>query len=227
VKVKTELDNEPKHQHQDGLLSNWAKRKQAVLREQAELEKRKLQKERDETEKQVLLTDEDMPPIESLTADSDYTGFMSPEVSDALRRLALRKLFHGAEFNICDGLDDYDGDYASFTKLGSIVTSDMKHQIEMEARKKARLLEEQKTDERLASEKIVLEGKANDDARLEFESELELEPNPQPAGDEQKTNNHADSENEMAMLSKAADTEYVAVGEADNDENNLDGGLPG
>ncbi|MFV2005251.1 MAG: DUF3306 domain-containing protein, partial [Gammaproteobacteria bacterium] len=132
MKIKTGLDDEQKHQRQHGPLSNWAKRKQAVLREQEELEECGARKELDKAEQQVLLTDEDMPPIESLTADSDYTGFMSPEVSDDLRRLALRKLFHGAEFNICDGLDDYDGDYSSFAKLGSIVTSDMKHQIEME-----------------------------------------------------------------------------------------------
>ena len=41
------------------------------------------------------LTDADMPPIETLTEDSDYTGFMSPEVSEELRKLALRKLFQG------------------------------------------------------------------------------------------------------------------------------------
>ena len=36
--------------------------------------------------------DADMPPIESLDAESDYTGFLSPGVSDALRQAALRKL---------------------------------------------------------------------------------------------------------------------------------------
>ena len=40
-------------------------------------------------------TDADMPPLESLSADSDFTGFLSPKVSESLRRAALRKLFHG------------------------------------------------------------------------------------------------------------------------------------
>jgi len=84
-----------------------------------------------------ILTDDDMPDIESMTPDSDYTDFLSPGVSEALRKLALRKLFHTEVFNIRDGLDDYDGDYTHFEKLGSTVTSDMRHQVEMEAKRKA------------------------------------------------------------------------------------------
>ncbi len=75
-------------------------------------------------------SDADMPAIESLTAESDYSGFLSPEVSDQLRRLALRKLFHAASFNVRDGLDDYDEDFTQFDKLGGLITSDMRHQLE-------------------------------------------------------------------------------------------------
>ena len=71
----------------------------------------------------------------ALTPDSDYTGFLSPEVSESLRRLALRKLFQGAEFNVRDGLDDYDQDFTSFAKLGDIITADMKHLLEQELRR--------------------------------------------------------------------------------------------
>ena len=58
-----------------------------------------------------------MPPLDSLGPESDYSGFMSPGVSDELRRLALRKLFHGPLYNITDGLDDYDDDFRSFAVL--------------------------------------------------------------------------------------------------------------
>ena len=61
--------------------------------------------------------DSDMPPLESLGPESDYSGFMSPEVSEELRRLALRKLFHSPLYNITDGLDDYDDDFTSFAVL--------------------------------------------------------------------------------------------------------------
>jgi hypothetical protein len=87
-----------------------------------------------------LLTDEDMPDIESLTPESDYTDFLSPGVSDKLRKLALRKLFHNEVFNIRDGLDEYDDDFTRFEKLGDIVTSDMRHQLELEAQRKAEQL---------------------------------------------------------------------------------------
>ena len=82
------------------------------------------------------LTDEDMPSLDTLDENSDYSGFLSPGVSEALRRRALRKLFSSAVFNIPDGLDDYDyddDDFTSFAALGDIVTSDMKHQAEVEA----------------------------------------------------------------------------------------------
>ncbi len=83
------------------------------------------------------LTDADMPDIEGLDYDSDYRDFLSPGVSEHLRKLALRKLFHNEVFNIRDGLDEYDDDFTHFEKLGGIVTSDMRHQMEMEARRKA------------------------------------------------------------------------------------------
>lgn len=79
------------------------------------------------------LTDADMPPVESLHADSDFSGFLSPGVSEALRRRALRKLFACAVFNRRDGLDDYDDDFRHFPALGDHITSDMKHRMEMEA----------------------------------------------------------------------------------------------
>lgn len=84
------------------------------------------------------LTDEDMPPIDSLDENSDYSGFLSPGVSEGLRRRALRKLFMSAVFNVRDGLDDYDEDFTNFEALGDIVTSDMRHQAEAEA-ERARL----------------------------------------------------------------------------------------
>lgn len=62
-------------------------------------------------EAQKALTDQDMPNLESLNEESDYSGFLSPGVSDGLHRLALRKLFGAAKFQLRDGLDDYDTDY--------------------------------------------------------------------------------------------------------------------
>jgi hypothetical protein len=84
-----------------------------------------------------VLTDEDMPPLDSLGEDDDYSGFMSPGVSEALRTRALRKLFTSGKFNVVDGLNDYDDDFTSFEPLGDVITSDMRHRAEMEARRAA------------------------------------------------------------------------------------------
>ncbi len=75
--------------------------------------------------------------LDSLDADSDYSGFLSPEVDREIRRLALRKLFHLPSFNLRDGLDDYDDDFTQFAKLGDIVTRDMRYRMEVDARREA------------------------------------------------------------------------------------------
>lgn len=53
----------------------------------------------------------ELPPVESLTMDSDFSVFMRPEVDESLRRTALRKLLRDPHFNAMDGLDVYIDDY--------------------------------------------------------------------------------------------------------------------
>ncbi|MDH5556685.1 MAG: DUF3306 domain-containing protein [Alphaproteobacteria bacterium] len=56
--------------------------------------------------------DPPLPDIESLTAESDFTGFMKEGVSPALRRLALRQLWASdPAFNVIDEMVEYGGDY--------------------------------------------------------------------------------------------------------------------
>ena len=78
-----------------------------------------------------------------LGEDDDYSGFMSPGVSEALRAKALRKLFMSSKFNVVDGLNDYDDDFTSFEALGDIITSDMRHRMEVEAEKARAKAEEE------------------------------------------------------------------------------------
>lgn len=80
--------------------------------------------------------DDDMPAIETLGEESDFSAFMSPRVSASLRKQALRKLFRSPKFNVISELDDYIEDYRNFPALGDIVTADMKHAA-------ARLIEKQ------------------------------------------------------------------------------------
>jgi hypothetical protein len=52
-----------------------------------------------------------LPPVDKLTPESDFTGFMHPKVEDALRRVALKKLFADPHFNIPDPYEAYSGDW--------------------------------------------------------------------------------------------------------------------
>jgi hypothetical protein len=53
----------------------------------------------------------ELPSVESLTPESDFTAFMQPNVDAGLRRQALKKLFADPHFNVMDGLDIYIDDY--------------------------------------------------------------------------------------------------------------------
>ena len=54
----------------------------------------------------------DLPPVDELTMESDFSGFMHPKVGEDLRRAALKKLFSDPHFNVMDGLDVYIDDYS-------------------------------------------------------------------------------------------------------------------
>ena len=55
---------------------------------------------------------EPLPPIESLTIDSDFSPFMKAEVDPGMRRQALKVLLRDPRFNVMDGLDVYIDDYS-------------------------------------------------------------------------------------------------------------------
>ncbi|MFN2644078.1 MAG: DUF3306 domain-containing protein [Burkholderiales bacterium] len=52
-----------------------------------------------------------VPPVESLTPESDFAPFMHPKVGDELRRLALKKLFSDPHFNVPDPFEPFSGDW--------------------------------------------------------------------------------------------------------------------
>jgi hypothetical protein len=53
-----------------------------------------------------------LPPVESLTPDSDFTPFMNADVDPSVKRAALKTLFSDPRFNVMDGLDVYIDDYS-------------------------------------------------------------------------------------------------------------------
>jgi len=56
----------------------------------------------------------ELPPIESLTLESDYRAFLQPGVGAHLRKAALKKLFSDPHFHFAqmDKLDTYIDDYS-------------------------------------------------------------------------------------------------------------------
>ena len=117
--------------------ARWSRRK---LESKADLDivKKSVSSEQDADEEPAVpaLTDADMSARETFHDDSDNSGVFSLEVSDKLREVALRKLFHGKAFNIVDGLNDYDDDLIIALPLGDIVTADMHHLAELKLEKK-------------------------------------------------------------------------------------------
>ena len=146
---------------EEGFLDRWSRRKQAdalpasaateVLEQQAVPAV--------DSDPAQELTDADMPPIDSLDGDSDFSVFMSPGVSEELRTEALQKLFHQPEFNVTDGLNDYDEDYTGFAGLGTLVTREMKRMLKRELERE---LETEPAPEEASAEMDVIENPEED-----------------------------------------------------------------
>jgi uncharacterized protein DUF3306 len=83
-------------EEKEKFLSRWSRLKS---------ESKELPQESEEAPAPVL------PPLDKLTPESDFTGFMHPKVEDALRRAALKKLFSDPHFNVPDPFEPYSGDW--------------------------------------------------------------------------------------------------------------------
>jgi len=86
-------------EEKEAFLSRWSRLKQGQAREDP------LPQKTEESPVPVL------PPVEGLTPDSDFAPFMHPKVTDALRRVALKKLFADPHFNVPDLNEAYSGDW--------------------------------------------------------------------------------------------------------------------
>jgi hypothetical protein len=69
--------------------------------------------------------DTPLPPIESLTIDSDFAPFFKPQVDESVKRAALKQLFRDPRFNIMDGLDTYIDDYTQPDPIPSAMLADL------------------------------------------------------------------------------------------------------
>ena len=89
----------------------------------------------------------ELPPLDSLDEDSDYSAFLGKGVAPDLKQKALHKLFHSPKFNIRDGLDDYDWDFTNPEPLGDIITAEMRYRVRRELERLAGLDEDEENPE--------------------------------------------------------------------------------
>ena len=69
----------------------------------------------------------ELPPVETLRFDSDFTRFLAPKVDETVKRQALRKLFSDPRFNVMDGLDVYIDDYSKFEPIPNDLVVKLRH----------------------------------------------------------------------------------------------------
>ena len=160
IDPKSDLDNDG---DQENFLSRWSRRKSEARRgevdDAVDTEREEQTPADEEGERQRVLeernklTDEDMPSLDSLDENSDFSPFLSENVSEDLRRLALRQMFRLPKFGVLDGLNDYDEDYTIFEPLGDTITADMRfHAERKEAERKRREEELAAVDDRQIAE---------------------------------------------------------------------------
>jgi hypothetical protein len=108
----------------DDFLSRWSRRKSAVRKGEKIAEPPKAAEPPPAAEPAgeagrdapaagaVAAQPQKLPPVESLTLESDFSPFMKPEVDPGTRRAALKVLLRDPRFNVMDGLDVYIDDYS-------------------------------------------------------------------------------------------------------------------
>ncbi|WP_050932902.1 DUF3306 domain-containing protein [Vibrio harveyi] len=86
------------------------------------------------TEAQALATEASATEIESQQASNETTDpeemsvaqLLVSEASESVKKTALRKMFLSEEFNVRDGLDDYDDDYSNLKSLSEGVAETLR-----------------------------------------------------------------------------------------------------
>ena len=71
---------------------------------------------------------EEATDVQGLAPEEDVSvaQLLVSEASESVKKAALRKLFLSEEFNVRDGLDDYDDDYSNLKSLGEGVADTLR-----------------------------------------------------------------------------------------------------
>ncbi|MGM0522116.1 MAG: DUF3306 domain-containing protein [Pseudomonadota bacterium] len=115
--------------------------------------------------------DHTLPDPDTLAAGSDFSAFMSPGVSSALRRKALRRLWSTGDYNVRDGLNDYDHDFKAQMKP---MAAEMADKVRQWTKKVEDVLDDKPTDPADAEpESATTEPPLEDDMATESHDEAD------------------------------------------------------
>ncbi|ARP38264.1 DUF3306 domain-containing protein [Vibrio syngnathi] len=98
--------------------------------------------------------------VPEATEDLSVAQLLVSEASESVKKAALRKLFLSEEFNVRDGLDDYDDDYSNLKSLSEGVAETLRDWVKDKTEEETTPEEEQVIDNK--DEGDVLEGTESD-----------------------------------------------------------------
>ncbi|MEZ8721596.1 DUF3306 domain-containing protein [Vibrio pomeroyi] len=122
--------------------------------------------------------------------DLSVAQLLVSEASESVKKAALRKLFLSEEFNVRDGLDDYDDDYSNLKSLSEDVAETLRDWVK------------DKTEEEPAEESSQdIENKQEDQAISVEETESELVESDEITGQEKELyKNTASNDNDTESI---------------------------
>jgi hypothetical protein len=68
-----------------------------------------------------------LPPLDSLTFESDFRAFMHAKVEEGVKRAALKKLFSDPRFNVIDQMDIDIDDYSKLEVIPQEMLEKLEH----------------------------------------------------------------------------------------------------
>ncbi len=73
-----------------------------------------------------------MSDVDSLESHSSLAGFLAKGVEKSIKKAAMKKIFLSSDFNVLDGLTDYDQDFSSVGSLPAEVAQNLRKWIKEE-----------------------------------------------------------------------------------------------
>ncbi|MEZ8294201.1 DUF3306 domain-containing protein [Vibrio splendidus] len=151
-----------------------------------------------ETNEEVNASDVQDPAPEA-TEDLSVAQLLVSEASESVKKAALRKLFLSEEFNVRDGLDDYDDDYSNLKSLSEGVAETLRDWVKDKTEEETTPEEEQVIDNKTEGE--VLE---HSECDLEVsDNEFETSESAEITEQEKQLYKNTESDNNATMSDEA------------------------